>query len=152
MGASLKGEAMITSTDSKLDTILEAIKNLELRVARIESGGSHASVDGKTAALAATKKLSMKEFLLERPPTTDIQRTLAVGYFLETYAGMASFTKTELEKGYRDAKEPTPSNIGVNIKRVSHSTELLRDAKEVGVDHVENQTHRPFAFWRSLRC
>lgn len=117
MGASLKGEAMITSTDSKLDTILEAIKNLELRVARIESGGSHASVDGKTAALAATKKLSMKEFLLERPPTTDIQRTLAVGYFLETYAGMASFTKTELEKGYRDAKEPTPSNIGVNIKR-----------------------------------
>jgi hypothetical protein len=29
---------------------------------------------------------------------------------------MASFTKADLEKGYNDAKEPAPSNIGVNIK------------------------------------
>jgi hypothetical protein len=70
----------------------------------------------KATALAASKKLSIKEFLLEHPPTTDIQRTLAVGYFLETHGGMTSFTKAELEKGYRDAKEPMPSNIGVNIK------------------------------------
>jgi hypothetical protein len=60
--------------------------------------------------------LSIKEFLLESPPTTDIQRTLAVGHFLETHAGVASFTKADLEKGYNDAKEPAPSNIGVNIK------------------------------------
>jgi hypothetical protein len=107
---------MITSTDSKLDAILEAIRTLEARVARIESGSSHASVGEKAAEPTTSKKLSLKEFLLERPPTTDIQRTLAVGYFIETHAGMASFTKADLEKGYRDAKEPVPSNIGVNIK------------------------------------
>jgi hypothetical protein len=106
---------MTTSTDSKLDAILEAIKSLEARVTRIESGSSHASVGEKAAAPAASKKLSIKEFLLEHPPTTDIQRTLAVGYFLETHAGMASFTKADLEKGYRDAKEPMPSNMSVNI-------------------------------------
>lgn len=109
------------STDSKLDAILEAIKKLEERVSRIESGSSDASFGEKAAAPAASKKLSIKEFLLEHPPTNDIQRTLAIGYFLETHVGMACFTKADLEKGYRDAREPTPSNISMNIKRcISH--------------------------------
>jgi hypothetical protein len=107
---------MTTNTDQKLDAILEAIKSLAARVTRIETGSGGAGGGQKTAAGAAAKKLSIKEFLLESPPTTDIQRTLAVGYFLETHAGMASFTKADLEKGYGDAKEPTPSNISVNIK------------------------------------
>lgn len=105
---------MTGDTDQKLDAILEAVKSLEARVARIEQGSDGAS--SKIAGSAApTKKLSIKEFLLENPPTTDIQRTLAVGYFLETHVGMASFTKIDIEKGYGDAKEPIPSNIGVNI-------------------------------------
>jgi hypothetical protein len=122
---------MTTSTDSKLDAILEAIKNLEARVTRIESGSSHTSVGENAAVPAEPKKLSIKEFLLEHPPTTDIQRTLAVGYFLETHAGMASFTKAELEKGYRDAKEPTPSNISVNIKHcIKHGHMMEAEEKE----------------------
>lgn len=122
---------MTTSTDSKLDAILEAIKSLEARVTRIKSGSSHASVGEKAAALAASKRLWIKEFLLGYPPTTDIQRTLAVGYFLETHAGMASFTKAELEKGYRDAKEPMPSNIGVNIKHcIKHGHMMEADEKK----------------------
>lgn len=107
---------MTASTDSKLDAILEAIKSLEERVTRIECGRPLPRVGDNATAPAVSKKLSIKEFLLEHPPITDIQRTLAVGYFLETHAGMASFTKAELEKGYRDAKEPKPSNISVNIK------------------------------------
>lgn len=107
---------MTTSTEQKLDAILAAIKSLDARVTRIETGGADAGGGQKTAARTAAKKLSIKEFLLESPPTTDIQRTLAVGYFLETHAGMTSFIKADLEKGYSDAKEPTPSNISVNIK------------------------------------
>jgi hypothetical protein len=107
---------MTISSGQKLDTILVAIQNLEARVARIEAGNSGSHTDDRTNAMTARKKLSIKEFILERPPTTDIQRTLAIGYFLEVHSGMASFTKGDLEKGYRDAKEPTPSNIGVNIK------------------------------------
>jgi hypothetical protein len=106
---------MATNIDSKLDAILEAIKSLEGRVTHFESGNSHGSIREKPGVPARDKKLSIKEFLLEHPPTTDIQRTLAVGHFLETQAGMASFTKADLEKGYSDAKEPPPSNIGVNI-------------------------------------
>src|SRR6266508_2443203 len=107
---------MTTSTDQKLDAILDAIKSLEARVTRIEAGSAGTSSRQQTVARASGKKLSIKEFLLESPPTTDIQRTLAVGYFLETHVGMTSFTRSDLEKGYNDAKEPVPSNISMNIK------------------------------------
>ena len=35
---------------------------------------------------------------------------------MENNAGMASFTRPDLEKGYSDAKETPPSNISVNIR------------------------------------
>ena len=70
--------------------------------------------------------MSIKEFLLESPPTTDIQRTLAVGYFLETHVGMSAFTNADLEKGYNDAKEPPPSNISVNIERCIKQGHMMK--------------------------
>jgi hypothetical protein len=103
---------MTTDSDKKLDAILDAIKGLDARITKIEAG----AVGGKAPAGASAKKTSIKEFLLEHPPTTDIRRTLAIGYFLENDAGMASFTGPDLEKGYSDAKETPPSNIGVNIR------------------------------------
>jgi len=103
---------MTTDIDKKLDAILDAIKALDTRITKIETGAPN----GEIPARASPKKTSIKEFLLERPPATDIQRTLAIGYFLENHAGMASFTSLDLEKGYSDAKETRPSNISVNIK------------------------------------
>lgn len=108
---------MTTNISDRLDAISEAIKDLQVRVTRIEAAGNHTITGTNTAAPTASKKLSIKEFILERPPSTDIQRTLVIGYFLETCAGMASFTGADLEKGYRDAKEPVPSNVSVNIQR-----------------------------------
>src|SRR5579885_647313 len=101
--------------EKKLGAIWTTIKSLESRMTKIETGMT--GVDHvKTAPRGSAKKLSIKEFLLERPPSTDIQRTRCIGYFLENHAGMASFNKPDVEKAYRDAKEPVPSNIGVNIK------------------------------------
>lgn len=105
--------------DQKLDTILNAIKGLEARVSLLEAGKSVQSDAGKKTVAHASppaKRTSIKEFLLEHPPTTDIQRTLAIGYFLENNGGMTSFHRPDLEKGYSDAKESPPSNIGVNIR------------------------------------
>jgi hypothetical protein len=106
------------NTDQKLDAILNAIKGLEARVSLLEAGKAvQFDTDKKTVAHASpAKKTAIKEFLLKHPPTTDIQRTLAIGYFLENNAGMTSFNRPDLEKGYSDAKESPPSNIGVNIR------------------------------------
>lgn|SRR5262249_30928512 len=107
---------MDTETEKKLDAILEAIKSLDARITKIEAGTTDAG-RGKAVARASAKKLSIREFLLKHPPTTDVQRTLAVGHYLEIHEGMGSFTKADLEKGYRDAKHSLPSNMSMNIKQ-----------------------------------
>jgi len=118
---------MTPSTDSKLEAILNSIESLEARVTRIESSSGHTILGERTAPPTTSKRLSLKEFLLEKPPTTDVQRTLAIGYFLETHAGAASFTAAELEKGYRAAKETVPSNISMNIKRCIANGHMMED-------------------------
>lgn len=101
--------------DKKLNSILAAINGLEARIARIEARTTGVG-GGKTAGnKKANKKTSIGEFLLENPPPDHMRRTLAVGYFMENHDGLTSFTKAELEKVYREAKEPVPSNISVNI-------------------------------------
>ncbi len=115
-------------TDKKLDAILDAIKGLDARITQIEGGTKGAGGD-KTAARASAKKLSIREFLLKHPPTTDVQRTLAVGHYLETHEGMGSFTKADLEKGYRDAKHTLPSNMSMNIKHCITAGNMM-EAKE----------------------
>jgi hypothetical protein len=125
---------MDKGTEKKLDAILEAIKNLESRVAKIETGTI--GVTGwESTTRSPTKKISIKEFLLKHPPTDDIRRTLAIGYFLENQAGMASFTKADLESAYRNAKEKVPSNMSVNIGRCIKQGHMMEAA-----DKKDNKT------------
>jgi hypothetical protein len=106
---------MEKDTQKTLDKILEALKGLDARVAKMESGEHQPSVAGAKPRAATTRKMSIKEFLLEHSPTNDVLTTLAIGHFFETHEGMASFNRADLEKGYRAAKEKLPSNINVNV-------------------------------------
>jgi hypothetical protein len=119
---------MDKDTDQKLDAILHAIKGLDVRITKIEAGTTGAS-GVKTAAPASAKKLSIREFLLKHPPTNDVQRTLAVGYYLETHEGVGTFTRADLEKGYRDAKQSLPSNMSMNIQQCVKAGNMM-EAKE----------------------
>lgn len=85
---------MEKDADKKLDAILDAIKGLDARITKIEAGAG----GGKTTTSASAKKISIREFLLKHSPTTDVQRTLAVGYYLEKHEGVGSFTRADLER------------------------------------------------------
>ncbi|MCP8304915.1 MAG: hypothetical protein H3Z50_05565 [archaeon] len=61
------------------------------------------------------KKLSLKEFILLKKPKDYVQKTLAIGYYLEKYDGFTSFNVKNLEKGFRDAKEIVPKNINDKV-------------------------------------
>lgn len=139
---------MDKNADQKLDAILSAIKGLEARVSMIEAGTAVQSSAGKktVAHASGTKKTSIKEFLLEHPPTTDIQRTLAIGYFLETNAGMTSFNRPDLEKGYSDAKESPPSNIGGNIRHCIKQGHMMEadDKKDKKTAYTVTRTGEQF--------
>ena len=64
---------------------------------------------------AEGKKLSVKEFLLTKKPTDDVQRTLAIGYYLEYFESMDRFNIRDLADGFRSAKEPPPTNINAKV-------------------------------------
>lgn len=61
------------------------------------------------------KPISIKEFLLSKHPKSDVQRTLAIGYYLEKYRDFKVFNASDLETGYREAKEKVPENISLPI-------------------------------------
>jgi hypothetical protein len=135
---------MDKETDRKLDAILEAIKGLDARVTKME-GSTAGTGDGKTAHVPK-KKLSIREFLLEHPPGTDVQRTLAVGYYLERHEGMTSFTRLDLEKGYGDAKHRFPTNMSMNIKQCIKAGNMMetREKKDNKPAYVVTNTGEHF--------
>ena len=117
--------------NKKLDAILDAIQGLDARVTKIETGMAGAG-GGKTGARASTKKTEIRKFLLENTPPDDTRRTLAIGYFLENQEGMSSFTPQDLLKGYDDAKARPPSNISVNLARLTEDGHIMKAREKKG--------------------
>ena len=71
-----------------------------------------------------SKKLSIKEFILSKKPVNDVQRALAISYYLEKYGGQTPFNAKDITAGFRAAKEPVPDNVADKI------------AKNVGNGHM----------------
>lgn len=93
------------------NTLLK-IKALEERISHLES----IVLSQPVAVMSSSKKkTSIKEFLNDLKLSNDVQRTLAIGYFLEISEGLTSFSKVDLEKGFRSAKEKVPLNINDKI-------------------------------------
>jgi hypothetical protein len=107
----------------------EKILSLEKRISALEIKGGNNS----TESLAVSeKKLSIKEFILSKSPSNDVQKTLAIACYLEKYEGFVSFNIEDLGRGFQLAKEATPVNINdkinMNIKK-GHITEA-KEKKE----------------------
>jgi hypothetical protein len=67
------------------------------------------------APVAATKVKSMRQFMVEKSPTDDVQRSLVIGYYLEKQSGLTSFNAKDIEKGFVDAREKVPGNVADKI-------------------------------------
>jgi len=101
------------------------LKKLEARLAALEQRFSRLEARLSSPAPVGPgkiqKELSIKEFILERRPTNDVERTLAIGYFLERFTGATSFNVDDLARQFEHAKEPTPDNINhkvfLNVKK-----------------------------------
>ncbi|HEY9583889.1 MAG TPA: hypothetical protein VJI66_02945 [Candidatus Paceibacterota bacterium] len=61
------------------------------------------------------RKLSIREFLNTLQISDDVQKTLAIGFFLEKYRGFISFNKRDLEISFTEAKEQRPLNINDKV-------------------------------------
>jgi len=101
-----------------IKSLSEKVFDLETRIVVLEALVSGSKTD---TAEPSTKKLSVKEFILSKRPSNDVQRTLAIAYYLEKNEGMPSFNIEDLARYFQLAKEPTPQNlndkVNLNIKK-----------------------------------
>lgn len=63
------------------------------------------------------KKESIKEFILRKRAINDVQKALAIGYYLEKFRGFSAFNERDLKQGFRDAREKTPQNVADKIQQ-----------------------------------
>ncbi len=69
----------------------------------------------RTEEVKPKKELSLKEFILQKKPHDDVQKTLVIGYYLENNKNFNSFNTKDLENGFRVAKEKLPKNINDKV-------------------------------------
>lgn len=93
--------------------IQQQIDGLKERIIKLEKA---LSVSGQTPPVQPqVKKQSLKEFLLEKNPSDDVKRTLAIAYFSEKNDGYTSVNITELLDSYEKSKEKKPKNINDKV-------------------------------------
>jgi len=92
------------------ENVKRILENHEERIAKLERLS-------QVKPEIVKKKISLKEFLLSKNPKDDVQKTLAIGYYLEKYEGLTSFNTKDLEEGFRVAKEKIPKNINYKVIR-----------------------------------
>lgn len=63
------------------------------------------------------KKLSIRDFISSKNPTSEMERTLVLAYYLEKYDDLTSFNVKDLEDAFRRAKARIPKNINYEVIR-----------------------------------
>ena len=96
--------------------IKEKIEELEDRITKLEN-----IVFQDSSFKPLKKKISIREFILQKKPKTATQKVLLIGYYLEHFEKIECFTVKDIENGLRQAKEHAGKNISdlinKNIKR-----------------------------------
>ena len=96
------------SGEDMIKAIMRKLEDHENRISAMEGAPvKKTQVEGK--------KLSVKEFLLSKKPTDDVQRTLVIGYYLEHFELMDRFNARDVADGFRAAKESLPTNINDKV-------------------------------------
>jgi hypothetical protein len=91
----------------EISRLQQIINDHEKRLAHLESLF--------TVNKVIAKRLSVKEFLLEKQPNNDVSKTLVICYYLEKLDGLTSYNIKDIEGGFRRAKEPVPVNINYKV-------------------------------------
>ncbi|TSC60298.1 MAG: Uncharacterized protein LiPW15_176 [Parcubacteria group bacterium LiPW_15] len=97
-----------TSIERKLADHEERLLALEKKLL----GAPH-----KAASTSIQRQISPKEFLIEKKPSGEVQKTLVLCYFIEHKLGTSPFNIDDLTKVYKLAKEVIPSNLNDKINK-----------------------------------
>lgn len=113
------------------EDILSRLDAIESRLGAIEvilSKGAPIVASG-AAPLATVsleqRPLSITEYVIQKGPIDDNQRTLVLADYLETQRGQESFTSDELRQAFIDSRLRVPSNVSDKISKCAKKGYLM---------------------------
>ena len=109
--------------EEEISELKRKLEEHEKRISALEGFWSQAKPK------PSEKKISIKEFILQKKPKNDTQKALAIGYYLENFERFTSFNTRDVEKGFRDAREKVPPNVSDKIQ-MNISKDHMMDAGE----------------------
>lgn len=80
---------------------------------------------------------SLREFLTETAPTTHNERIVTIGLYFHECKSKDTFSKDDIEAGFRSARELLPKNLSRDLGRTI-GVGWIEDAGEKGRYHVTN--------------
>jgi hypothetical protein len=135
----------MSSASKEIERLKELIANLDKRVSKLESPGEPTRHTG-------TKKLSIREFMLQQGVSTDTDKVVVLGSYLERFSSLQSFNIADLEAAFREAREPIPKNINETVNKNIRKGYLMeageKDSKKAwtltnsGESFVNNATNK----------
>jgi hypothetical protein len=90
-----------------VEMLARRLAEVERKVAELESADKSPPPKGSQSGAA---KISPREFLLDREPKTDNDKTLTAAFYIEQLSGAESFDFDDIERFLGQAKEPMPRN------------------------------------------
>ena len=130
---SLKGDGI--SIEKDVD------KQTALAIVAAAMGGAGIPVTSPPVEASSTLKFnsakSLREFLTEIAPNTNNERITTIGMYLHEYRSKETFSKDDIESGFRSAREPVPSNLHRDLGRAVENG-WIADAGEKGRYHITN--------------
>jgi len=115
----------------ELDEIRKRLEQHEKRISDLENVTREKPQEVR-------KRLSIKEFILEKKPSSDVEKTLVLGYYLEHYMNTSPFNADDLEGLFKKAKENVPDNI--NYKVIKNIEKGYVDEAETKKDKKKSWT------------
>ena len=109
-----------------IQSLNEKISALEKRITSLEIIIKSEKMDDKTPLV---KKISVKEFIINKKPSGDVQKTLAITYYIEINEKTQSFNVEDLTHYFQLAKEPIPQNLNDKINMSIRKGHVM-EAKE----------------------
>jgi hypothetical protein len=101
------------------------LSKLESRVDKLEK----MNLTARASTPGRVKKLSAKEFLMTKTVGSELQKVVALSYFLEHQEGLSSFNVADLEAAFRSAREKLPKNLNDAVNK-NIARGLLMEAAE----------------------
>jgi hypothetical protein len=99
--------------DMAAEDLAARVARLEARVERLERTGGGEPASKSTS----NKRTSAKEFLLAKIVRSEVQKVLALAYYLEQQENLTSFNVPDLERVFRSAREALPKNMNDAVNK-----------------------------------